>query len=300
MPQNYQVEFKQLPAELIDRDGKQPRSVSNTELDGDRLIGSLQQLGMQSPIAVMTLSTGHYKIIDGHRRFRCANLLREELAAKGGHGWETVPCAIYPELDDGEFHRIRFELQNNRRSWKPLERAVALSSIKESTGIKSNKDIADLLFISETQVSNSLKLNDQSDKYQAQMEEHGLHISYRTEFMKLRSKLRPISNFTVDEIIKIIFKKIEYKQITSAKDLRTLGRIFLRATANHSYLLEFLQNQDITAKALEQNTIQSGFSLWIEQVITKMKANDRQKMPFTNQEKTLLLELRKLLDKAFE
>lgn len=297
MSQIHHVEFKELPVALIDEDPQQPRSSKNTATDVERLQESLQALGMQQPIAVTKTPDGRFKVIDGHRRLKCAKQIQKDLVDKGGRGWETLHCRVYPELDPGELERIRFELQNNRRPWKPLERAVALARIKESTHSKTNKEVADLLFISETQVSNALTLNKQSDEYQVLMEEYDLSDSYRTEFGKLRPKLRPIREFDIDTIIRIIFDKVKYRQATSAKDFRTLGHIFLRATANQNYIHDFLANQDMTVKELEDSTVQSGFSLWVDQIIAKMKTNERHKTPFTSQEKVVLSELKRLLDK---
>lgn len=76
-----------------------------------------------------------------------------------------------------------------------------------------------------------------------------------------------------------------------------MGHIFLRATANQNYIYDFLSNQDMTVKELEDSTVQSGFTLWVDQIIAKMKTNERHKTPFTSQEKVVLMELKRLLDK---
>jgi len=83
------------------------------------------------------------------------------------------------------------------------------------------------------------------------MDDHKLGPSYQVEFVKLFEKLRPIKNFTVDDIIKTLFERVQHKVIRSSKDFRTLGRIFLRATANHGYIYAFLSNPDMTVEELE-------------------------------------------------
>lgn len=281
------IGFRELPIDELSEDPKQPRESFNTDGDKNRLALSLKQIGMQQPIAVIQLNDHSYQIIDGHRRFRCA----------GDIGMTKVPCSIYDELSPGDLERVRFELQNNRRLWKPLERASALANFKESSGISTNKAAAEKLFISETLMSNSLALGDLKAEYKELMDKHGLRPSYQVEFVKLRPKLRPIKEFTVDDIIKTIFERVSHRVINSSKDFRTLGRIFLRATANHNQIYAFLSDPDMPVSDLEQSTIQSGFSLWLEQSIKKIKTNEKNGVPFSSQEKVMLLEMQKLLNK---
>ncbi|MBI3633842.1 MAG: hypothetical protein HY226_06175, partial [Candidatus Vogelbacteria bacterium] len=126
--------------------------------------------------------------------------------------------------------------------------------------------------------------------------------SYQVEFVKLRPKLRPIKgspkDFGIDDIIKTLFERVSHQVIRTSKDFRTLGRIFLRATANSKQLHTFLSDPDMTVGDLEDMTIQSGFSLWLEQSIEKIQANQKAGTKFSSQEKLLLVELQKQLDKA--
>ncbi len=287
MTEPISAEFKELPIGQLVRDPRQPREDFNTEGDKNRLRLSLEEFGVQQPIAVMKLDNGKFQIIDGHRRHKCA----------GEIGLTTVPCLVYPKLEAGQLERIRFEWQTNRRLWKPTERAEALANYKKASGINENKKVAEKLFISETIISNSLKLSKLKSEYKNMMDEYGLSSSYQVEFVKLHPKLRPIKEFTVDDIVKTLFERVKYQVIHSSKDFRTLGRIFLRTTANINYIHGFLSNPDMSVEDLEKNTIQSGFSLWLEDSIKEIKKHEKSETPFSNQEKVLLLEMQKLLDK---
>lgn len=287
MQDHLPVEFKELSINQLTEDPKQPREGFNTDGDKNRLMLSLKQLGIQQPIAVMKLEANSYQIIDGHRRFRCAQEI----------GMEKVPCCIYEKLQPGDLERVRFELQNNRRLWKPLERATALANFKNSSGIATNKEAAEKLFISETLISNALALGDLKSEYKELMDKYNLGQSYRFEFVRLRPKLRSIKEFTVEDIIQTLFERVDHRVIRSSKDFRTLGRIFLRTTANINQIYIFLSDPDMPVTELEQNTIQSGFSLWLEQSIKKVKTHEKDGTPFSSQEKVLLLELQKLLNK---
>ncbi len=288
--------FKEISIGELEEDPKQPRDNKNTDKDRNRLLVSLEALGLQQPIAVTELAKGQYRIIDGHRRFRCVKEL----------GWKTVPCRVYPQLDPVELERVRFEIQNNRRPWKPLERSKALAQMKQA-GKYTDDELAELLFVSRTVVTNSLLLGKQKEEYKNLMEEYDLSESYRTEFIKLRPKLRNIrrmegekivDEITIDEIIKNLFDRVSCSIIKSAKDFRTLGRIFLRATANEVLIYEFLKNPDMTVRDLEQSTVQSGFSLWVENLIKKIGGKKKDGIAFSSQEKEMLIELRDLLIKT--
>lgn len=280
--------FKTLSVDVLETDPLQPREEFNTEGDKNRLKLSLQQLGMQQPIAVLAMNSGIYRIIDGHRRVLCAREI----------GMNVVPCLVYSHLLPGEIERIRYDLQNNRRLWKPLERASALINFKKSTG-STNKEAAEQLFISETLVSNSLKLGELKSEYGNLMKKYGLTPSYQIEFVKLRPKLRQIEEYTIDDIIQTLFERVSNQVIRTSKDFRTLGRIFLRANANMDQIHTFLSDPDMTVKQLEEKTVQSGFSLLLEQSIKKILTNQVEGVPFSSHEKHLLVELHKALQLHF-
>ena len=242
--------FKELPLDQIQRDPDQPRKDFGTEGDANRLMLSIKELGIQQPLAVSKIDENRYTILDGHRRYICAQKIQ----------LPTVPCRIYPKLSEGEFERIRFEIQNNRRPWKPLERSEALERIKSSNNFKTNKELSAYLHLSETLIGNSLQIRRQKMEYLSLMEKHDIQESYRVEFVRLKPKIRKIKEFEIDEIIRNLFERVEHGVIASAKEFRKLGRIFLRATANEAELYRFLSDSDMTVTELDQRTLQSGFS----------------------------------------
>lgn len=282
------TQYIEIPINKVEEDPNQPRKNFGTEGDKNRLLLSLKEIGMQQPITVKQSGKTDYQIVDGHRRYKCAVEL----------GWKSVPCRILDELSAAQIEKVRFEVQNNRRPWKPLERADSLARIKELAGFRTNKELAEHLYLSETLICNSLQLRDQKEEYRNLMDQHGLAESYRVEFVKLHSKLRPIRQFTVKEIIASLFQRVEHRVIQTSKDFRTLGRIFLRATANEDMIYAYLCDPDMTVAELERHTIQSGFALWIEHVIQKTTNMAQQGAPFTAKELLYLKELKELLNKV--
>ena len=284
----YGYTFKELPISQIQRDPDQPRRDFGTEGDENRLLVSIKTYGIESPITISELEDGKYIIMDGHRRYICAQKL----------GFEKVPCRIYPKMTSGEFESRRFEMQNNRRPWRPMERSDALERIKAEMGFRTNRELAEHLGMHESLVANSLQLRKQKMNYIELMEKYNLTESYRIEFVRLKPKIRKIRNFEVDEIILNLFEKVDHKVIRSSREFRMLGRIFLRATANEEELFKFLSNPDMTVSELEQKTIQSGFSLHIEELIQKIGSKRQDGVAFSSQERSFLTQLKDLLNQA--
>lgn len=288
MQQQYKFNFKELPVNQIARDPNQPRRDFGTEGDENRLLISIRKYGIQEPIKVSEIEDEKYVIIDGHRRFICAQNL----------GMTAIPCRIYPTLSSGVLESLRYEIQNNRRPWRPLERSEAMERIKNDMGFDNNKELAAHLHLSETVIANSLQLRKQKLDYLTLMAKYDLSEGYQVEFVRLKPKIRKIKNLEVDDIIKIIFEKVKHRIIKNSKDFRRLGRVFLRATANEQELHHFLSNPDITISELEQRTTQSGFSLLIEQIMQKFVGKRNSGIAFSSQEKDLLDQLSDLLKKS--
>lgn len=279
--------FKELPVDKIARDHNQPRHDFGTEGDKNKFLISVKQLGIESPISVTEYEAGRYLIIDGHRRYICAQAL----------GYTHVPCRIYPKMSDAELETRRYAIQNNRRPWRPLERSESLEGIKTKMGFSSNRQLADYLGINEAIVANSLQLRKQKMSHLDLMRDYKLVDSYQTEFVHLKPKLRKIRSYETDDIIVNIFERIKHKVIRNSKDLRKLGRVFLRATANEEELARFLADPDMTVQELEQRTLQSGFSLHIEHLINDITEKRNKGTAYSSQEQTFLDQLKDLLNK---
>lgn len=278
--------FQTLSLKQIEIDSEQPRTDIGTEGDTSRLKTSIEKHGILNPIAVTQLELNRYKIIDGHRRYKVAKDL----------GVITIPCIVYSKLKPADLEISRYEMQNNRRPWRPIERSNHFARIMELMRLKNNQQLAQALHLSKTLVNNSLQLRTIHLDYLTLMEKYGLSESYHTEFVRLKPKIRKIGNFEVQDIIVNIFERVRNKVIKSAKDFRKLGRVFQRASANEKALINFLSDTDMTIDELEQQTLQSGFSLHVEQLIQQISKKKQEGQDFNPQEKEFLEQLRLLLN----
>ena len=77
-----------VPIELIDRDQKQPRTVFPVATIRER-VESLRRFGQQSPVILIPLEDGRYKLFDGELRYRSAQELK----------WSSLDAVFIP-LDE--------------------------------------------------------------------------------------------------------------------------------------------------------------------------------------------------------
>jgi len=282
------LEFRVIPIEQIHADHNQPRKEVGDENDRSSLKLSIEKYGIETPLSVSVMADGQYKIIDGHRRYFCAKDL----------GLKKITCRVYPGMSEGEFESRRFEIQNNRKSWRPLERAMSLSRIRQEYGFKTNRELADHVHMSETPVANSMQLKNEQISYLEMMAKLGLRESYQTEFIRLKPKLRKIKEIDIFEIIEIIFRKVSHQVIKTSRDFRKLGRVFKRATANEKELYRFLKDPDMTVEELSVITDQSGFMLLIEELMNEITEKKTKGEEYTAREEEFLKKLLELLNET--
>lgn len=281
---------KELPIDQLQEDATQPRQNYGVEGDQNRLFASMRDIGMQQPLVVKMIDKDLYTIIDGHRRYICAQRL----------GIKTVPCLVYLKLAAGEFQRVRFEVQNNRRDWKPLEKADAISQAKTAKNCETDKEVAHFLHLAPSTVSSALSLRNQNLKFVGLMEKNELPEAYRVEIGRMVPKIRKVKNLEPTDIIYTLIEKVNRKVIRNAKDFRILKRIFLRAKTNEEQLYEFLQNPNMTIAELERMTSQSNTVLLVDQLVTDLSTRAEKDEKFLPQEKGLYAQLQELLEHLSE
>lgn len=278
----------ELSMDQVERDPNQPRKDFGTEGEKNKLKKSIEAYGIEEPLKVSEVSEGRYIIMDGHRRYICAQSLK----------LKSVPCRVYPKMPEGEFETRRYEMQNNRRAWNSLERSEALERIKNSLGLKNNHEVAEYLNMSKSVVQLAFQMRKLRIINLTLMERYKVPNSLRLAMLPLFGKLRRIKKIEVDEMIIMICEKIENKIISKTLDIRKLNSAFVQATINENDIHAFLTNPDMTVNELEQRTRQSGFALNIGDLMRKIVQKREKGLAFTKSEKTSLIQLQTLLSKA--
>lgn len=282
------AKFMELSLDVIEGDPNQPRKAFGLGAGGDynRLMKSIMHYGIEDPIKVSEIEEGRFLIMDGHRRFACAKQLK----------LETVPCRVYPKMSDGEFESRRYEMQNNRRSWKPMEKANAIHKIKNEYKNATKKEIADLLGISQVHLLHFTELRDMRMEYLELMSEYNMKEYQRISFMQMLPKLRKIKQFEIDDIVKILFKKISDSVMFRASDFKDLAKIFSNASLHEEEILIFLTEPLLTVTELSERSQLSGFSSQIKILIKELGAKKNLNIQLTQKESDLLGDLSKLLE----
>lgn len=276
--------FAEIPLSQIQEDENQPRENFGTEDDNNPLLVSMKTLGTGNPIQVMKRDNDSYVIMDGHRRFRFAQKL----------GLQSVWCRVYPKIHPGDFALMRYHVQNIRRGWKPLERAESLVQIQEARKVKTFKELAASVNLSESAVRQTIQLRNLKLEYLSLMNKYGLSSAYQNEFVRLKPKLRKIKDIEVKTIMVTLFDRVQRKVIKNAKEFRTLGMIFNRATANEGEIYRYLKNSDMTVADLERRCSTSGFSLLIEKMLQEITSKRSAGVPLSDREEAGLKQLAEL------
>jgi len=86
------------------------------------------------------------------------------------------------------------------------------------------------------------------------MDKYELRPSYRSEFYYLEPVIRPIRTFSSRQIVQALFERIGYRVIRSAKDFRTLHKIFRDTRRNEDEIYNFLTDPDMSIKDLANRT----------------------------------------------
>jgi len=285
---HYEFKFLELPIEVIETDPDQPRKTfgHGAGRDHNHLLKSIQYYGIEEPIKVSEVEESRYIIIDGHRRFSCAMEL----------GFKRVPCRIYPKMKDGEFEARRYEMQNNRRSWRPIEKANSLHKIKTEYKDASQKEIADLLGITQSSLFHFSELRDMRMEYLELMSEHNLKEFQRIAFMQLLRGLRKIKQYQVDDIVKIIFQKVNDNIMYRRSDFVDLAKVFSTASLNEEQILQFLTELKMSVPELCEITQLSGLSTQIKNLIKELGVKKNLNIKLTEKEQSVFEDLYKLME----
>ena len=284
---SYPFKFVELSLDVIETDQNQPRKLFELQNGGDhtRLLKSIQYYGIEEPIKVSEIDTERYVIMDGHRRFACVKEL----------GFKTIPCRIYPKMNDGEFETRRYEMQNNRRDWRPIEKANAINRIKTEYHRASPKEIADLIGISQPKLFHFEELRNTRMDYLEVMSAHNLKEYQRVGFLKVLPKLRKIKQFQIDDIVKILFRKISDNLLYRATDFTVLRKIFSMASLHEEQIEQFLTEPKMSVTELCEQTQLSGVSSQIKNLIQELTTKKNLNIKLTEKEQMVFEDLYKLM-----
>ncbi len=283
-----EYQISQIPIEKIQEDTHQPRKEFGTDGTENRLAISLRDIGMQQPL-VVSHNTEHdlYVLLDGHRRYKCARQLFKD----GYKQFANLPCKVYPPLKEVEFERIRFEIQNNRRPWNPVERADAINRIKKVTNWTTEK-IAEYLHMSQTVIGNVLDLRDLKIPYLQMMEKRELSEAFQVEMMRLHRELWKVGEFQPDDIFRDLLRRKSNKIIRTSKEIRDIKKLFKIGIEYREVLEIFFADPVMKVPQLMKLAGRSDFSRTMKDAINNLRKKRTEGIELSPQEMALKQELR--------
>jgi len=133
---------------FIDEDKDQPRYQFNQEAL-EELANSIRELGLLSPIKVLALNNGRYKIIYGNRRYKASLMV----------GLTTIPCIISTNDDELDIYYEQIAENLTREDFSPIEEAEAYHKLMNDDRFRSSiKLLSSKLGKTEKYIKNKLEL----------------------------------------------------------------------------------------------------------------------------------------------
>jgi hypothetical protein len=118
----------------------------------------------------------------------------------------------------------------------------------------------------------------------------------RVGFLRLLPKLRKIKQFQPDNIIKILFRKIEDNLLYRATDFTDLRKIFSMAALHEEQLEQFLTEPKMSITELRELTQLSGVASHIKNLIQELSVKKNLNIRLTETERVVFDDLYKLME----
>ncbi|MGA3068746.1 MAG: ParB N-terminal domain-containing protein [Terracidiphilus sp.] len=118
--QEFTSEVRWIAPDTIEPSPDNPRGQVNFDASFERLVSSINEVGILVPLVVLQLESGKYRLVDGERRYLAAKQLR----------LGKVPAHILSSDDTNDsLRKYMFHLHMTREQWGPLAQCKALAEM---------------------------------------------------------------------------------------------------------------------------------------------------------------------------
>jgi ParB/RepB/Spo0J family partition protein len=142
---------------IVPSDNNPRKGASFAEPNLASLRASIEQYGVLQPIIVQPYSRGMFKLIEGERRWRAANL--DQI--------KELPAIVVARVSDHDEVEVMFHIHQERRPWEIIEEAKAIHRLLETNGHIAKHEMARRLNMSPTTLNERLILIDAGEKVMA-------------------------------------------------------------------------------------------------------------------------------------
>jgi ParB/RepB/Spo0J family partition protein len=212
------IGVKSLPTEQLKPNPHNPRMLFD-RADLHILRESIDHVGILVPLTVyQEKSTSHYVILDGQRRWICAQEV----------GLKTIPVNEVAEPTLVQNIVTMFQIHKLRKDWELMPTALKLELLMRELGEKKEKRLAALTGLDEAVVVRCKKLLSYSKQYQDRMLDADPSKRVKADFF---IELYPVRNdravksfswFNKDKFTDDMLRKVEEKGLRSVTDFRVV------------------------------------------------------------------------------
>lgn len=223
-------QLKEVSPDKIKRNPDNPRLFFRPE-ELDTLSASIRRYGIQVPITVFE-ERGHYVLIDGERRWRCARKLN----------LDRIPALVQPKPSDLENLLLMFNIHALREQWDYLTIANKLPDVirlfkKDNSGKEPTEpELTEITGLTRGQIRRCKFLFDLPKAYRKKLEEElalPKHLQKLSEdfFIEMERALKTVQNrlpSAVDDLNEArdaLIKKFREGTIGNITDFRKLSKI---------------------------------------------------------------------------
>lgn len=213
----------ELEVAAIHADPNNPRERFPQE-ELDRLAESIDQVGILVPVVVYPEGEG-YRLLDGERRWRCAQTL----------GYETIPAVVVDPPGEAARLQQMFNIHLVREHWQDIPTAHALKRLMDETGVNSAAQLSSMTGISTQQVNRYLFALDLTGDVWDAVESGEVPLNYFYEVYK--SVVKPLESdrpalfqkFGTEKILENFLSKRESGAIADVVSVRDAKYIIRKA-----------------------------------------------------------------------
>jgi ParB/RepB/Spo0J family partition protein len=210
------IGVKSLPTDKLKPNPHNPRMLFDRD-DLHVLRESIRRVGILVPLTVYREErTGDYVILDGQRRWMCAQRV----------GLKTIPVNQVAEPTLVQNIVTMFQIHKLRKDWELMPTALKIEFLMRNLGERKEKRLAELTGLDEAVVIRCKKLLSYNKRYQDTMLDADPNKRRKADFF---IELYPVRNdrevrkfpwFEKDKFTDDMLKKVDQKGIKSVTDFR--------------------------------------------------------------------------------
>jgi ParB/RepB/Spo0J family partition protein len=214
--QTKKSEVVYVPLKSIVPDPAQPCKFFDAEQIAE-LMKSINEHGLMTPLTVEKLADGKYMLVDGERRFRSLTELK----------YDSVPVIPMETMSLEERRIKQFHIQQQHKSWTPMEMANAMRDLAEAMGV-SIPAMGQILGISSRTVGHYVAFANLLEKDCYMKSEIPISMADGISAAKAAARhgLKKIEEkFEVEDerqLEKVIIQKIKDKEITNSQGIQNI------------------------------------------------------------------------------